>query len=86
MDDYGALRMTTLNCSGQCRLQNRGDEEMSAGKGIVARHLFVISTVKICACPELLLWFIRWFGRKIGIYSTICCTREYQTGDKDLGI
>ncbi|MFR0258961.1 molecular chaperone, partial [Escherichia coli] len=21
MDDYGALRMTTLNCSGQCRLQ-----------------------------------------------------------------
>lgn len=21
MDDYGALRMTTLNCSGECRLQ-----------------------------------------------------------------
>ncbi|MBS8813537.1 molecular chaperone, partial [Escherichia coli] len=21
MDDYGALRMTTLNCSGQCYLQ-----------------------------------------------------------------
>ncbi|NUC91086.1 hypothetical protein HUC16_19445 [Escherichia coli] len=21
MDDYGALRMTTLNCSGQCHLQ-----------------------------------------------------------------
>ncbi|MCV5768242.1 hypothetical protein OFN22_32645, partial [Escherichia coli] len=20
MDDYGALRMTTLNCNGQCRL------------------------------------------------------------------
>jgi len=21
MDDYGALRMTTLNCNGHCRLQ-----------------------------------------------------------------
>ncbi len=37
---------------------------MSAGKGSVARHLSVISAVEVCACPELLLWFIRWLGRK----------------------
>ncbi len=39
-------------------------------QGNLSRHLSVISAVEVCACPELLLSFIRWLGRKIRSDST----------------
>ena len=73
MDDYGALRMTTLNAADNAVYKQWRRNE--CWQGIVARHLPVISAVEVCACPELLLWFIRWFGRKIRSDSTFCCAR-----------